>query len=75
MTLENKFLMAFTKINFQNDLGLKASDMALASGHAAIQHYLNLFEASLCVAGELSLVQNNFESLRAENVELKGYFR
>jgi hypothetical protein len=56
-------------------MGLKASDMALAAGHSAIQHYLNLFEASLSVAGELTHVQTNFETLRAENTELKGYFR
>jgi len=71
------FFLALRRLIFwlQNDLGLKASDMALATGHAGVQHYLNLFEASLCVAGDLAVVQNNFEALRAENSELKGYFR
>lgn len=49
--------------------------MALAAGHSGVQHYLNLYEASLCVAADLSVVQNNFEALRVENTELKGYFR
>ncbi|XP_059475788.1 uncharacterized protein LOC132196871 [Neocloeon triangulifer] len=64
-----------SNVSSKNDLGLKASDIAMAAGHAPVQHYLNLFESSLCMAGEMSQMKSTVDSLREENGALKGYFK
>ncbi|XP_065342692.1 uncharacterized protein LOC135941264 isoform X1 [Cloeon dipterum] len=64
-----------SNVTAKNDLGMKASDIALAASHPAVQHYLNLFESSISMAGELTQAKSTVESLREDNVKLKGHFK